>query len=425
MKLFRAVLALVLVCVLVVAGAQWLNDPSLRRFGQVIVQAGGNDYVATLPKAGLLLLIAALLLWLLWTLLAAPFRVWLRFRRKQARARLIDGLTALHHGRWLTGEKLLLSAADEAEVGPVALAAALRAADKRGDETAAARHLQRLQEIDPLRHALLQARRLLLRGQAEDALALLDNPVLQPLPPRGQVLRQRALSAAGRADEAYGLLGALRSQQALPAEQLTALEAPLASQMLLQASDLTTLAERWEALAKPLRQDPQVAAAYARQANALGWPEPAARALEHALEAQWSPQLLPLLDEIDAGGDPDAMTARLQRLLQQHPDDPQLLLSAGQIARKQQQWPRAHELLLQAIAADAGSPAWEALGQAYAEQGLHAQASTSLLNALRLRRGQPLLPLEGGNTALPADESDTAVEQRDAHGLPRLDGPQA
>lgn len=183
MKLFRIVLALVLVCVLVILGAQWLNDPALRRFGQVVVQVGGNDYVATLPKAGLLLLIAGLLVWLLWTLLAAPFRAWMRYRRKQARARLIDGLSALHHGRWLAAEKLLLSAAGEAEVGPVALAAALRAADKRGDEAAAGRHLQRLQEIDPLRHALLQARRLLRREQAEEALALLDNPALQPLPP--------------------------------------------------------------------------------------------------------------------------------------------------------------------------------------------------------------------------------------------------
>ena len=116
MKLFRAVLALVLICAVAILGAQWLNDPSLSRFGQVIVSVGGNDYVSTLPKAGLLLLIAGLLLWLLWTLLAAPFRAWVRYRRKQSRARLIDGLSALHHGRWLAGEKLLLSAAGEAEV---------------------------------------------------------------------------------------------------------------------------------------------------------------------------------------------------------------------------------------------------------------------------------------------------------------------
>ena len=418
MKLFRAVLALVLICAVAIVGAQWLNDPSLRRFGQVIVQVGGNDYVSTLPKAGLLLLIAGLLLWLLWTLLAAPFRVWIRYRRKQARARLIDGLSALHHGRWLAGEKLLLSAADDAEVGPVALASALRAADKRGDEAAALRHLQRLQEIDPLRHALLQSRRLLLRGQPEEALALLDAPALQPLPPRGQVLRQRALAALGRADEAYGLLGALRSQQALPGEQLAALEAPLAAQMLEQAGDVTVLAERWESLSKTLRHEPQVAAAYAGRAIALGWQEPAARAIEQALDAQWSPQLLPLLAQLDHSVDTQAQQLRLQRWLEAHPDDAGLLLNAGLIALGQGNWAHARPLLEQALAAGAGQAGWEALGQGHAEAGEHVLASQCLLNALRLRRGEPVQPLpplqhDGGGEA-------GSIEQRDHNGLPRL-----
>lgn len=419
MKLFRAILILVLFAALGVVAAEWLNDPALRRFGQVVVQAGGHDYVATLPKAGLLLVIAVLLLWLLWTLLAAPFRVWVRYRRRQARTRLIDGLTALHHGRWQAGEKLLLTAADDPEAGPVALSAALRAADKRHDESAALRHLQRLQELDPLRHALLQARRLLGREQPAEALALLDTPALQPLPPRGQVLRQRALVALQRADEAYGLLGALRSQNALAGTQLAALETGLAEQMLLQSAEVNALAGHWEALPKASRHDPLLVAAYAQRAAQLGWQEPAARALEQALEAQWSPQLLPQLAEIGFSGDAEQQRERLQRWLDSHPDEPALLLAAAQLARRQDQWPRAQDLLHRALAMGAGAPAWEALGEGHAAAGEDGLAATCLLNALRVRRGLPVQPVD--NRDLRQQITDVAMaEQRDAHGLPHL-----
>ena len=53
------------------------------------------------------------LAWMLWQLLSAPFRVWTRRRRKQSRARLIEGLSALHSGHWQRAEKRQNAAADE------------------------------------------------------------------------------------------------------------------------------------------------------------------------------------------------------------------------------------------------------------------------------------------------------------------------
>ena len=54
------------------------------------------------------------------------------------------------------------------------------------------------------------------RHRPTDALVALDAPAAQPLPPRGLLLRAHALAASGQSAQAYGLLGALRQQQALP-----------------------------------------------------------------------------------------------------------------------------------------------------------------------------------------------------------------
>ena len=419
MKMIRTLLALVLVATLVLAGGAWLNDPSLRRFGQVIVQAGGHDYVATLPKAGLILFIALLLVWLLWTLLAAPLRALVRYRRKRARARLVDGLTALHHGRWQEGEKLLLAAAGDARAAPVALAAALRAADKRGDDATAAAHLQQLQQIDPLRHALLQARRLIVRDQPAEALALLDNPALQPLPPRGQVLRQRCLRALGQPEEAYGLLGTLRSQQALPATQLKTLEQQLAAEMLDRSTDTTLLADRYQALGKPLQTDPVVVAAYARRGMALGWHGAAAHVLTKALAARWSADLVPLWVQATVHQEAAPTLAQLQRWQDEHPGEPSLLLAAGELARRHGELDKAAGLFLQATTTPLGMAAWEALGRLHADAGRHADASTCLRNALNLRDGLPLLAVDNAPAALP---EQAVPDIRNAHGLPQLPG---
>src|SRR3546814_10072802 len=87
------------------------SDPGL-----VIVRFRGYDISTSVPVAGLFLLLAGIAVWLLVALIRIPFRVWTRYRQRRARARLSDGLIALHEGRWLRAQKLLEKAADENRV---------------------------------------------------------------------------------------------------------------------------------------------------------------------------------------------------------------------------------------------------------------------------------------------------------------------
>lgn len=418
MKPLRSLLILLVAVALGVLGAQWLSRQTHYDVGEVIVRAGGNDYVAPGPQAILLLVIALLVLWLLWMLLSLPFRTWSRYRLKKGRARLIEGLRAADHGQWNKAEKLLAAASEDDEIGAIALARAVRVADARGDDATAEAFARRLGERDPQAHALLQAERLLARGRPVDAINALDVAAAQPLPPRGLLLRTEALARIGRADEAYGQLGALRQQGMLPLEAASALETDLATASLVQAADANALAARWEVLSRTLRLEPRVVAAYSRRAATLHWDDAAVHSLEQALDMHWDETLIRLYGELPLEKY-DSRRASAQRWLGQHPDSPGLLLTLGRLARHQQQTDQSEEFLHRAIAQGAGAEGWEELGHGFAAAGQDRTAQQCYANALRVQRGEA--PVELALRDLQQRIADQAVPgERDGFGHPRL-----
>lgn len=420
MKIFRTTVILLILLAIGVFAAQWLANEPAHDLGSVFVQFGGYDWETDVPRALLSLLLAAFAIWLAWKLITLPFRAWHRYRRKQARARLIEGLDSLHAGYWARAEKLLERAAEDDEVGAIARVAAVRAADARGDAAAAQRHLAALAERGASAHALLIADRALAAQAPLEALSALDAPAVQPLPPRGLALRAEALSALARSGEAYGLLGAIKQQQALPVDRITALESRLAAQSVREAADANILAERWETLPKNLRNEPTVVAAYAERAAAMRWEDAAIRSLEAAIDARWDESLVRLYGDLPVAK-ADSRRASAQRWLQAHPASPALLVTLAKLSRQQGQWPQAQEFLHRALAQGASAEAWEELGDGFAAANDDASAQRCYANALRVRRGQTAVELPGRD--MRQKIFDEAVsEERDEHGVPRLRG---
>lgn len=415
MSLFRQILLWTALAVVGALVAQLLLDEP----GYVLVRYGGWDRSTTVAGAVVILLGALLALWLVWKALSLPFIAFRRYRKKQARARLIEGLDALHQGHWNRAESLLAQAANEREASLPARIGAARAASSRGDLAAAQAHLESL-DHRPSSRAVALADLALAQGAPADALEALDAPEAQPLPPRGLVLRAEALAALGRAGEAYGLLGALRQHHALPAERLATLEARWAEAALRQARDANELADRWDALPKPLRADPATVAAYAERAAALRWDEAAARSIEEALDTRWDESLAALYGRLPIGR-LDARRARAEGWLDAHPASPMLLLTLARLAQAQGQWPQAERLLHRALAQGAGSEGWEELGHGYARIGDEPRARLSYLNALRAARGEAIAELPGRDMRQRIYD-EAAIEERDEHGVPRLRG---
>ncbi|MBN8264295.1 MAG: hypothetical protein J0M21_06540 [Xanthomonadales bacterium] len=236
--------------------------------------------------------------------------------------------------------------------------------------------------------------------------------------PRGLLLRGDALAALGRGWEAYGLLGALRQQQAADATTLEALQARWAEAGLQQAADANALADRWDALPPALRTMPAVVAAYARRAAAMGWHDAASGRLEDALDAGWDRTLVALYGSLPLARLEHRRT-RLEQWLQARPSDPAALLAVALVAQQQGHWLQADAWLHRAIAQGAGAAAWEALGDGALQLGDEARARQAYANALRSQRGEPVVDLAGRDLRQSIADN-AAIEERDAHGLPRL-----
>jgi HemY protein len=416
MNLFRNLLFWLVLALAGALVAQLLvQDP-----GQVVVSFRGTDYRFTVVSGLLMLAAALLVLWLLWAIVTLPLRGLRGFRSRRERARLTEGLDAFDRGEWSRAEKALAQAAGNPEVEASARIAAARAADARGDAAAAQRHLDALGDRHPAARALATAERAMAQHRPTDALVALDAPAAQPLPPRALLLRAQALAEVGRAHDAYGLLGTLRQQQALPGEALDDLQARLSEASLREAADANVLADRWDALPKSLRSEPRVVAAYARRAAALRWDEAAARSIEQALDTRWDERLADLYGRLPISR-LDERRGHLQRWLQAHPASPAVLLALARIARAQQQWPQAEPWLHRAIAQGAGSEAWEELGHGYADIGDESGARLAYANALRALRDEPPIALPERSLRQQIHDQ-AAIEERDEHGMPRLRG---
>ena len=183
---------------------------------------------------------------------------------------------------------------------------------------------------------------------------------------------------------------------------------------LAEAPDANALADRWDALPKPLQTDPAVVGAYAARASGMRWDEAAARSIEQALDTQWDEALVDRYGALPIAS-PEARRAQLERWLAAHPESPATLRALA----------RLQALAAgRRLAASRGRPRRRRGGMGSARpRATRPPASEAAPPVLRQRaarmRGEPTLALPGrGLRQQIADEA--AIEDRDEHGVPRL-----
>lgn len=412
MNLFRWLLGGLLLAVAGAIGWQLLREQG----GLVVVSWGEATYTLRAEVAVLLWLLAWAVLWALAWLLSLPFRAVRAYSRRQAARRFEHGLAALREDRLERAVQLLQAAAGSRRWRVPATLQAADALQRHGLSERAEALLATLPETDA-GSVLMRADWSLRRGDPQAALGLIDR-LPTPWPPKALRLRMEALAGSGRAHEALALLGPLRREGGVGPEPLAALEQRLLAGSLDEAADASTLLVRWEAMAKPAREQTPVILAFVRRAQAVALEDRAAEELATVLSQRWDSALVAAYGQLPEGRQGSRLPA-VERWLQHHPDDPALLLAAGRIGMRESDL-RAESWLQRAVAQGGGAAAWEALAHYYIGKD-EARATTAFRNALRTPRGEPTLALPGVD--LRARIAAEAVgEQRDAFGHPILPG---
>ena len=416
MRLWRWLLLLVIVAAVAAFGWHWVaEDP-----GYVLLRMRGWRVETTVVAAVVLLLLAWALLSLAWSLLRWPFGALSRRHRRLSHQRLGEGLVALIEGRHGDAERDLNRASRLDTLRGPALLASAEAASRRGEHTRALESLDRASQYAPRAARVLRARLLRREGRPGEALALLapeaDKGTLSP-----GGWRELALAAleSGDRTRARAALEPLQKSGALGSRAYAALEAQVLAAVLQGAPDGAALNSLWSQLPKAQRRIPAVVDAYARRAASFGLVLPAMDELESALRREWSPRLVGTYGAL-AGDDLEPRLRRAEAWLDAHPNDAELLLALGRMCVRLKLWGKAQQYLQRSLELAPGPEAWEAVGDAFAGQGDAPQAQRCYRNALALARGEVVNPLASRAQPGQPDTHPIAIEERDAHGVPRL-----
>ncbi|MGH8110035.1 MAG: heme biosynthesis HemY N-terminal domain-containing protein [Arenimonas sp.] len=415
MNVFRGLIwCLMLAAVGAVAWEVLSND-----MGFVLIRWQGKIVETTVAYGLIFWLLISVALWSIWFLLRLPFNAWQALAKKQARLRLINGMQALHEGRYARAENLLLKAANETDIKTIALMAAHEAASKLDEPQRALQHYTALLQHNPNAAHEQAAARAMQNCNTEHALTLLS-PLQEAkkISPLGLYLYLQALEKNHRAAEALGSLNALRKEQTLAPLVLADLEIQLHASAIAQSTDADACLQQWQNLPERLRSNTPILQAFAARADALALETKAVQVLSDHLSQHWTPELLESLAAISSHAN-DQRIGVCEAWLPQHPDDAALHAALGKLHGEAKSYSKAESLLNRAVSLNPNSETWEVLGNVYAAQQKNEQASTAFANALRLQREQ--LPLLLSGQSLREQIASHAVaEIRNEHGFPVL-----
>jgi HemY protein len=348
-----------------------------------------------------------------------PFRAWSHRTQRRGRERIAAGLTALAEGRYGKAMRDLERASHQTGLRAPALLAAARAAHASGESARADASLDEAAATEPAAALALRARFLIEQGKPTVAMDLLTAAAktTEGLAPSSRRLLVEAALLSGDHRVALDAIDTLGRDGQLSADTYASLQARVLAATLTSAPSGDALNATWSGLSRAQRALPEAVDAYARRASEFGLILPALDELESALRRQWSERLIRAYGELGEA-EADMRLRRAEGWLTAQPNSPGLLLTLGRLCNQAKVWGKSRDYLERGLAIEPSAPLWEALGECRLGQGETADATRCFRNALRFARDEPVERVTPSFALM--DTRASAVEQRSAHGVPRL-----
>jgi len=160
------------------------------------------------------------------------------------------------------------------------------------------------------------------------------------------------------------LLPELQRSQVLNSEQWQRLAAQVYREQILElgaSRDLDAMKSGWKQLPSPLQQDEGMQSVYVQELLRQGQLEHAEHVLRDQLRHAWNPRFVYTYGDV-AAQDAAAQLSVAESWLDQHPDDPVLLLTLGKISLRNALWGKARSYLESSIAHQPTPEAYRLLG---------------------------------------------------------------
>jgi len=344
-----------------------------------------------------------------------------RRRERKAHRLLADGMGELAQGRWKSAERTLLLSTRHSDTPILGYLGAAEAAQHLGDTARRDHHLSDARQTDEraapaigLQEAELQ----LDSGQLKEAAQSLES-LRRRYPRHPQVLR-RLMEAYRSLRDWQGLLAILpdiHRRRVMPEAEFRVLERDVCRELLAtkaKIGDRVELQRAWSKIPRRLRSDHDLVVDYAGYLEGHDAADEAERLLRKTVSSHWHPKLALAYGEITRGDAAQQMKT-VEGWLKSREQDPDLLLTAGRVARRNRLWAKARGFYEASIAQRPTPDAYHELGSLLDQLEEPEKARECYRNGLQLLTGRELTT---ANTVLefkPGDEGtepSTPAEER-------------